>query len=332
MISPRKGAPYIARIAGARGPVIGIHDARLADVVGRRVFLFETSGLPASRRGETIRRAIDNGIFAHLFPSAGARSSPSRHQNQVLLGFGLLIALDKFNHLVLPLWCIQLVCNLIEHVVQRIERVDDLPDIFFLKAENSLVIGIEEFNPFSVVVIIHVDAIDVVRFVENVSIPQRLGRIANRLAAEESIDLEQHNRHIYSGFLQIFTPVPHAMEEYLVEPVQIELALSVFRLAVSLHPLVGHGIGNGMVHRRHRSAAGAPYHPVAKIIETVLLQKFDILVPIQDAFIVSDELFVVRVVLQVHENLMPAEIDRPAGPIGKPPRIVRMHAQYALYQ
>lgn len=88
----------------------------------------------------------------------------------MLLGFGLLILLDELRHLALPLRGVQLIGYLIENVVKMINRVYDLFCVLFLQPNNPRIFRIEEFDAFSVPIVVHVDTVDVIRSIENVSI------------------------------------------------------------------------------------------------------------------------------------------------------------------
>ncbi len=123
--SPRRKLFQTQAAVAADAPeVVGVGDDHLRAVGGWRIVAIAALGI----RRDPVGRAVEQRLVA-------AALVLERHAHRVLLRFLRLVLLDEADHAVLPLGRarVVLVGDLVEHVVEIVDRVDDLADVGLLQ-------------------------------------------------------------------------------------------------------------------------------------------------------------------------------------------------------
>ncbi len=161
-----------------------------------------------SRRRYPIGRAVKQ---------RGVRDGGARHPDRMLSRFASLVRTDEFDHVVLP-WDgsdVHLVTYFVEHIVQIVDCINNLPHVLFLDFRNLLLrLQCVDLWAFAIVVPIPVDTIDVIRLVERMPSPG----ISDLALLLDAPTLKQHHGHVNAALPSDDDTLPQPIEVLLIEP------------------------------------------------------------------------------------------------------------------
>ena len=158
----------------------------------------------------------------------------------MLLRFGFLIVVNNRDKMLLPRDRAgrALIRNLVEHIVERIHRIHDLPHKVFLSVNHRRIRQRMGFGSLAIAVAISIHAVDVIAVMKWMERPRVLGSL--RSFPFDTPPLEQHHRDIHTVPSGLLHPRRHSLEEERIDAIHIKLRPSVQGNTWS-RPQVRHG-------------------------------------------------------------------------------------------
>src|SRR5579859_5918854 len=243
----------------------------------------------------------------------------------MLLGFAGLVVMDVIDEVVLPVDAARcptirisaFIANLVQHVIQVVDRIHDLSDIRFLKGSHSRDGQLFGLHPNVVAIRVAVNAIDVVSLIEGMAFPGKVLAAAD--AGVLRIDapaIKQHDRHIYAAITRVDHSLAQTVKIALVELGQIELGFAIQGGAGAGALVGGHRIEPVVVVTGLGRPARLFPGPQAEEVVMVGLQEVEIGAVVEDGRRVR-----AAVILEVGPGMRPGQQDGPASPVHKVARV-----------